>query len=109
VNQSSTNLKVIIPSVLLSIFLAALPVYLYYLADAQADDDSLFVEGAFFWCLGLTFIFSSRYAKHVYLLYLIDYAFTKFAVVGGKYRTLIYGVVFCVVGIIQQIRWLTAG
>ena len=95
-------------SALLSLCVAALPVYLYYVAVAQTDDDRLFLEGVFFWSLGLTFIFSSRYAKDVYLLYLIDYVFKNFAVIGGKYRTRIYGVVFCVVGVIQQSRWLFA-
>ena len=84
----------------------ALPIYLYSVAVNQTGDDRLFFEGVFFWCLGLTFFLSARYANNVYLLYWIDYAFSRFAVVGGKYRTLIYGAAFCLVAVIQQVRWL---
>lgn len=108
VTQSRPYIKIVV-SVLLSVGLAALPVYLYYFIGTQPDDDKLFAEGLLFWSLGLTFLFSSRYAKDVYLLYLIDSFFRNFAVVGGKYRTLIYGVAFCAVAVIQQARWLFAG
>jgi hypothetical protein len=99
----------VLSSLLLSVVLAALPFYLYDLAVSQPDDDRFFFEGIFFWYLGLVFFFSHRYANYVYLLRAIDYAFTSFAVIGGKYRTMIYGTAFCVVAVIQQCRWLFAG
>lgn len=83
-------------------------VYLYDVAASRADDDRLFLEGVFFWYLGVAFFLSRRYASSVYLLLAIDYISTNFAVVGGKYRTFVYGGLFCVVAIIQQLRWLFA-
>jgi hypothetical protein len=93
---------------LLSVLLIGLPIYLYHLADSQPDDDRLFWEGVFFWALGLIFLFARRFADRVYVLRALDYAFTQFAVVGGKYRTRIYGTAFCLVAAIQQCRWLFA-
>ena len=94
-------------SVFLSVVFAAIPVYLYDLGMAQTGDDRLFVEAIFFWYLGFVFIFSFRYSSRVLLLAALYYAFSKFAVVGGQYRTYIYGAAFIVVGCIQFFRWLT--
>lgn len=94
-------------SLLVSLLLAGIPIYLYMVGMAQRDDDKLFFEAIFFWFLGLTFIFSSKYASNVFLLYVIHYAFSTFAVIGGKYRTYIYGAAFMIVGFIQAYRWLT--
>ena len=96
-------------SVTASVILGLLPVYLYYVATSQADDNRLFFEGIFFWYLGIVFILSARYAKQIYLLQAIDYVFKNFAVVGGRYRTLIYGIGFCIVAAIVHYRWLFAG
>jgi hypothetical protein len=95
-------------SVIVSLLLTAIPIYLYFLAVAQLNDDRLFVEAIFFWALGLIFIFAARYANKVYLLNAIHYVFSTFAVIGGKYRTYIYGTGFLVVGLIQMGRWLMA-
>ena len=44
-------------SVLVSLLLIAVPIYLYTVAVAQQGDDGLFVEAIFFWSLGAIFIF----------------------------------------------------
>lgn len=102
-------IKDVIASALVSLLLIAIPIYLYVVAVAQQGDDRLFVEAIFFWSLGLIFVLSSRFASKVYLLRLIHYAFSTFAIIGGKYRTYIYGIAFLIVGCIQASRWLMAG
>ena len=103
----SSNSRTIISGVL-SLGLIVLAVYLYQVTAAQPADDRLFFEGVFFWYLGVVFLLSRRYAENVFLMRAIDYAFTTFAIVGGRYRTLIYGLAFCAVALIQQLRWLFA-
>lgn len=99
--------KITATSILISLVLVAVPIYLYIVGMAQLNGDKLFFEAVFFWFLGLIFIFSSRYASKVFLLYVIHYAFSTFAVIGGRYRTYIYGAAFLIVGAIQAYRWLT--
>jgi FlaA1/EpsC-like NDP-sugar epimerase len=105
--QPTMKLEAIVNAAV-SLLLVLLAVWLYYLADSRPADEKLFLEGLFFWFLGLVFLLAKRYAAQVYLLNGIDVAFTKFAVVGGKYRTYIYGAGFCAVALIQQLRWLFA-
>lgn len=93
-------------SVLMSLLLAGCAVYMYTFAVGRSSDDRLFFEAVFFWYLGLVFMYSSRYANRVLLLFAIHFAFSKFAVIGGKYRTYIYGAGFLIVGCIQAWRWL---
>ena len=94
---------------LASLLIVAIQIYVYIAGVSQQGDDRLFVEGIFFWLLGLIFVLSSRFANKIYLLHLIYYAFSTFAIVGGKYRTYIYGALFLSVGCIQMYRWLMAG
>jgi hypothetical protein len=94
-------------SVVISLLLLIVPIYLYRVASTQTDDHHYFYEAVFFWFIGLVFILSERYAKRVYLLHLINHVFSTFAVVGGKYRTRIYGAVFIVVGCVALYKWFS--
>ena len=109
VNVASKLSGKLLFNLVISSLLVATPIYLYRTGVAQTDDGRYFFEAAFFWFIGLVFIFSSRYEKNVYLLHLIHHVFSKFAVIGGKYRTLIYGGAFLIVGCISIYKWLRIG
>jgi len=94
-------------NVLMSLFIIALPAYLYYEADSHAGSDELFLESLLFWNIGLMFVLSKRYSEKITTMFLIDYVCSGFTVIGGEYRSKIYGIGFVVAAIIIDYQWFT--
>ena len=103
--KNKLNFKSLL-NILLSIFLAGIPLYLYFLATNKSKD-KFFFESVFFWYLAAILIFSARYAKNIYLFQFIDFICNKSSLIGGKYRSKIYGAAFCIPAIYAFYKWLT--
>jgi hypothetical protein len=92
--------------VLASVILALTPVYIYRIGHSATGNEQLLFESIFFWYLGAILLVAPRYSKKLYLLELIDKVFTKTSVIGGKYRSKIYGGLACIAAAVTLFRWI---
>lgn len=103
------NGVLVISRIAVSMIVILVLVFLYDQGVYRDTGDMRYWEGFFFWLLGAIFLLSRKLANFGYIFKAIDFFSREWAVVGGRYRAQIYGVVSCCVAAWKHFQWLNAG